>query len=154
MTALICGSLAFDTVMVFNGRFKDHILADRIHMLSVSFMVPELRRNFGGCAGNIAYNLKLLGGDPLVLAAVGQDFDPYAAWMTKLGLSTEGVARHEDAYTAQAYITTDLDDNQITAFHPGAMERSKDIAVPRDRKLALGLVGPDSVHGSIESGLP
>jgi adenosine kinase len=143
MTALICGSLAYDTVMVFNGRFKDHILADRIHMLSVSFMVPQLRRNFGGCAGNIAYNLKLLGGDPLVLAAVGQDFDSYAAWMAKHGLSMDCVARHDDAYTAQAYITTDLDDNQITAFHPGAMERSVDIAVPRDRKLAIGLVGPD-----------
>ena len=94
MTALICGSLAYDTVMVFNGRFKEHILPDRIHMLSVAFMVPELRRNFGGCAGNIAYHLKLLGGDPLVAAAVGQDFDPYAAWMAKQGLSQECVARH------------------------------------------------------------
>ena len=143
MTALICGSLAYDTVMVFNGRFKDHILPDSIHMLSVSFFVPELRRNYGGCAGNIAYNLKLLGGDPLVAAAVGQDFDPYAAWMAKQGLSMDCVARHEDAYTAQAYITTDLDDNQITAFHPGAMERSKDVPVPRDRGLNIGLVGPD-----------
>jgi len=143
MTALICGSVAYDTVMVFEGHFKDHILADRIHMLNVAFLVPGLRRNFGGCAGNIAYNLKLLGGDPLVAAAVGQDFDPYAVWMAKQGLSMECVARHEDAYTAQAYITTDLDDNQITAFHPGAMERSKDIAVPRNRGLRIGLVGPD-----------
>jgi adenosine kinase len=108
MTALICGSLAYDTVMVFNGRFKDHILPDSIHMLSVSFFVPEMRRNYGGCAGNIAYNLKLLGGNPLVAAAVGQDFDPYANWMNKQGLSMDCVVRHEDAYTAQAYITTDL----------------------------------------------
>jgi adenosine kinase len=149
MSTLICGSLAYDTVMVFDGRFKEHILPDRIHMLSVAFLVPQLRRNYGGVAGNIAWNLRLLGLDGAALAAVGDDFDPYEAWMRRHGLSLAYVRRMPGTYTAQAYITTDLDDNQITAFHPGAMQRSGEIDVPRDAGVTLGLVGPDSREGMI-----
>ena len=144
MTALICGSLAYDTVMVFDGRFKDHILADRVHMLSVSFLVPQMRRNYGGCAGNIVFSLKLLGVDGHALATVGDDFDPYETWMRRNGLSLDYVRRIPGTYTAQAFITTDLDDNQITAFHPGAMQHSGELTVPTDVGISLGLVGPDS----------
>ena len=144
MTAMICGSLAYDTVMVFNGRFKEHILADRIHTLSVSFLVPQMRRNYGGCAGNIAFNLKLLGVRGHVLATVGDDFDPYETWMRRHDLSLQYVRRIPGTFTAQAFITTDLDDNQITAFHPGAMQHAGDLEVPRSAGLTLGLVGPDS----------
>jgi adenosine kinase len=144
MTALICGSIAYDTVMVFDGRFKDHILPDRIHMLSVSFLVPQMRRNFGGCAGNIAFNLQLLGVQGHVLATVGEDFDAYETWMRRHGLSLEYVHRVPGTYTAQAFITTDRDDNQITAFHPGAMQHSGELAVPTGAGISIGLVGPDS----------
>src|SRR5579871_311725 len=121
MTALICGSMAYDSVMTFEGRFREHILPDRIHVLNVSFLVPTMRRNFGGCAGNIAYNLKLLGGEGHIMATVGHDFDPYAAWLSKQGIAQDHIKRVPSEFTAQAYITTDLDNNQITAFHPGAM---------------------------------
>ena len=143
MTALICGSMAFDTVMVFPGRFKDHILPDRIHMLSVAFLVPTLSRNFGGCAGNIAYNLKLLGGDGCPMAAVGMDFEPYDHWLREQGIARDYLLRKDDAYTAQAFITTDLDDNQITAFHPGAMNFAHEASVPVDRGIRIGIVAPD-----------
>jgi adenosine kinase len=144
MTAMVCGSLAYDTVMVFEGRFKEHILPDQIHLLSVSFLVPRLRRNFGGCAGNIAFNLKLLGLDSQVLATVGDDFGPYETWMRRHGLSLDYVRRIDGTFTAQAFITTDLDDNQITAFHPGAMAHSGELEVPANAGISLGLVGPDS----------
>ncbi|HYD33798.1 MAG TPA: PfkB family carbohydrate kinase, partial [Methylophilaceae bacterium] len=121
MHILICGSLAFDTIMVFKDHFKNHILPEKIHMLNVSFLVPEMRREFGGTAGNIAYNLKLLEDDPLIMATVGQDFGPYADRLQNLGMNISHIKPIEGAYTAQAFITTDLDDNQITAFHPGAM---------------------------------
>jgi adenosine kinase len=149
MSALICGSLAYDTVMVFPGRFKDHILADRIHMLNVSFLAPKLTRYFGGCAGNIAYNLRLLGGEAYACGAVGHDFDPYSAWLAKNGLSERFVRRFEAEYTAQAYITTDLDDNQITAFHPGAMNRSHTIPVPADAGIRIGILAPDGREGMV-----
>ena len=149
MTVMICGSLAYDTVMVFDGRFKEHILPDRIHMLSVAFLVPQLRRNYGGVAGNIAFNLGLLGVKSQVLATVGDDFDPYETWMRRRGLSTEYVRRIADTYTAQAFITTDLDDNQITAFHPGAMQHSGELDVPVGAGISLALVGPDSRDGMI-----
>jgi adenosine kinase len=147
MTALICGSVAYDTVMVFEGRFKDHILSDRIHMLNVSFLVPALRRNFGGCAGNIGYNLKLLGGDGLIMAAVGRDFGPYRAWMQDCGLSTQYIRELENEYTPQAYITTDADNNQITAFHPGAMNHAHCNAVPHSAGISLGVVAPENRAG-------
>ncbi len=149
MTALICGSLAYDTVMVFPGRFKDHILPDRIHMLNVSFLAPKLTRYFGGCAGNIAYNLKLLGGDGHACAAVGHDFGPYARWLAENDLSDRFVQVLDDEFTAQAYITTDLDDNQITAFHPGAMNRSHSIPVPADAGISIGILAPDGRDGMI-----
>lgn len=152
MSVMLCGSLAYDTVMVFNGRFKEHILPDRIHMLSVAFLVPEMRRNFGGVAGNIAYNLALLGVQSEVLATVGEDFAPYEKWMDRWGVSRRHVAVLPDTYTAQAFITTDLDDNQITAFHPGAMSRSATLSVPNDQAISLGLVGPDSREGMMAHG--
>lgn len=149
MSVLLCGSLAFDTVMVFKGRFKEHILPDRIHMLSVAFLVPEMRRNFGGVAGNIAYNLALLGEPADILATVGTDFAPYAEWLNRHGINRRFIASVPDTYTAQAFITTDLDDNQITAFHPGAMSHSGTLSVPRDAGIRLGLVGPDSRDGML-----
>ena len=150
MTALICGSVAYDTVMVFDVRFKDHILPDRIHMLNVAFLVPALRRNFGGCAGNIGYNLKLLGGEGRVMAAVGTDFAPYRAWMGDCGLSTEYIRALDDEYTAQAYITTDADNNQITAFHPGAMNRAHVNRVPKQAGITLGIVAPENRDGMMQ----
>ncbi|MDH5369005.1 MAG: PfkB family carbohydrate kinase, partial [Gammaproteobacteria bacterium] len=123
MSALICGSFAYDTIMVFHDKFKNHILPDQVHILNVSFLVPEMRREFGGCAGNIAFNLKLLGEEPLPMGTVGKDFAPYADWMDKFGISRKYL-KEVDMYTGQAYITTDQDDNQITAFHPGAMSLS------------------------------
>lgn len=149
MTALICGSLAYDTVMVFQGRFREHILPDRIHMLNVAFLTPTLKRNFGGCAGNIAYNLHLLGGDGHACGAVGHDFGPYAEWLVENGLSDRFLKVCPDHYTAQAYITTDLDDNQITAFHPGAMNLSHTIDVPRDAGLSIGILAPDGREGMV-----
>ncbi len=150
MTALISGSLAYDTVMVFNGRFREAILPDRIHMLNVSFLVPGLRRNFGGCAGNIAYNAHLLGVDSRIIAAVGDDFDSYETWLRRHGLRLDHVQRMPGMYTAQAYITTDLDDNQITAFHPGAMERAGELEFPRDAGITIGLVGPDAREAMVK----
>jgi adenosine kinase len=149
MTALICGSLAYDTVMVFPGRFKDHILPDKIHMLNVAFLAPTLTRYFGGCAGNIAYNLKLLGGEGYPCGAVGHDFGPYSRWLADNGLSERFVQVLDDEYTAQAYITTDLDDNQITAFHPGAMNRSQLISIPTDAGISLGILAPDGREAMI-----
>ncbi len=150
MTALICGSIAFDSIMLFPDRFRNHILPDKIHMLNVSFMVPEMRREFGGCAGNIAYNLNMIGGDGVPMATVGKDFTPYAEWMDRHGISREFIREFDDAFTAQAYITTDLDDNQITAFHPGAMGRSHENQVPADRGVTIGIVSPDGRDGMIQ----
>lgn len=149
MSALICGSFAYDTIMVFQGHFKNEILPDKVHMLSVSFLVPELRKEFGGCAGNIAYNLKLLGGDGKPMGTVGKDFDDYAQWMDAKGVSSDYVKRIDDAYTAQAYITTDLDDNQINAFHPGAMGNAHEQQIP-DAGITLGLISPDGRDGMLQ----
>jgi adenosine kinase len=150
MPALICGSFAYDTIMVFHDRFKNHILPDRIHILNVSFQVPTMRREFGGCAGNIAYNLKLLGGDPLPMGTAGSDFGPYAQWLDRWHIDHQHVKVLDDSYTAQAFITTDLDDNQITAFHPGAMNRSHEVAVTEARDVNIGIVAPDGRDGMIE----
>ena len=147
MPALICGSIAFDTVMVFQGRFREQILADRIHMLNVSFLVPSMRRNFGGCAGNIAYNLRLLGEEGWPMATVGHDFEPYRRWLTACKVSLDFVRELDDEFTAQAFITTDLDDNQITAFHPGAMSKSHLNEVPTGAAVSLGVVAPDGRTG-------
>jgi adenosine kinase len=150
MTALICGSMAYDTVMVFEGKFRDHILADRLHVLNVSFLVPSMRRNFGGCAGNIAYNLKLLGGDGLIMATVGHDFAPYSDWLERSRLPLTHVRIVPDQFTAQAYITTDLENNQITAFHPGAMNYSHLNRVTDSTGVKLGIVSPDGRQGMLE----
>ena len=150
MTALLCGSMAYDNIMVFKGRFKEHILADQIHILNVAFLVPEMRQELGGCAGNIAYNLKLLGGEPLIMATVGRDFDRYAARLQALGLEQRHIRRVPESLTAQAYITTDLDDNQITAFHPGAMDHAHLNQVPRGAGVAVGMVSPDGRQGMID----
>jgi len=150
MTALICGSIAFDTVMVFQGRFRDHILPDRIHLLNVSFLVPSLRRNYGGCAGNIAYNLALLGGAGAPMATVGHDFAPYAQWLRERSVDLAQVREIAGEYTAQAFITTDLDDNQITAFHPGAMSRSHENRVGDAKGIGWGIVSPDGRDGMLE----
>lgn len=149
MTTLICGSLAFDNIMVFPGRFKNHILPEQIHILNVAFLVPEMRREYGGCAGNIAYNLMLLGGDPLIMATVGDDAGPYLNRLETLGLSCAHVRQVPGSFTAQAFITTDLDDNQITAFHPGAMAFSHLNKVDR-ANAKLGIVAPDGREGMLQ----
>jgi adenosine kinase len=144
MPALICGSLAFDTIASFHGRFAQQILPDQLHILNVSFLVPTLRREFGGCAGNIAYTLKALGGEPRVMAALGADGAEYLARMQAQGMDTRHVLTVADSYTAQANIITDQDNNQITAFHPGAMQHADRIEVPAEAgDLALAIVGPD-----------
>lgn len=149
-SALICGSMAFDTIMVFGDRFRNHILPDKLHMLNVSFLVPQMRREFGGCAGNIAYNLKLLGDVGYPMATVGRDFAPYRDWLQQNGVPADHVRVIDSEHTAQAFITTDLDDNQITAFHPGAMQQSHINRVSDGRDIALGIVAPDGRDGMIQ----
>ncbi len=150
MNTLICGSMAFDTIMVFKDQFKKHILPEQIHILNVAFLVPEMRREYGGCAGNIAYNLHLLGGKPLIMATVGDDFAPYARRLEKLNIAQTHIRHVPDSYTGQAFITTDLDDNQITAFHPGAMGFSEQNKVADASGVTLGIVSPDGRTGMIE----
>jgi adenosine kinase len=161
MSALICGSLAYDTIMVFPERFRDHIIPEKVHILNVSFLVPEMRRQFGGVAGNIAYNLKLLGGDPYPMATVGDDFGSYREHLEKLGISTKYVRHLAGEWTPQAFITTDLDDNQITAFHPGAMQKSYLNKVSETEGIEIGIVAPDGrqamlqhAHDFRELGIP
>ena len=149
MRTLICGSLAFDSIMVFQDHFKNHILPDKIHMLNVSFLVPEMRREFGGCAGNIAYNLKLLGGEPVIMATVGDDFGVYADRLDHYGITHEAIRQMPGSFTAQAFITTDLADNQITAFHPGAMNYSHQNDASLAREIGLGIVSPDGRDGML-----
>ncbi len=151
MSALICGSLAYDTIMVFPDQFKNHILPDKVHVLNVSFLVPRMRREFGGCAGNIAYNLKLLGGDPIPMATVGQDFAPYREHFEACGITLDKVKEIDGLFTAQAFITTDLDDNQITAFHPGAMMRSYENHVKDVPDVRFGIVGPDGYEAMLQN---
>jgi adenosine kinase len=149
MSTLICGSIAFDSIMVFRGRFKDHILPEQVHILNVAFLVPQLRREYGGTAGNIAYSLKLLGGDPVPMATVGSDAAAYLQRFESLDINRTHLREVAGSYTAQAFITTDLDDNQITAFHPGAMSLSHLNEVPGDGSVRLGIVAPDGREGMI-----
>lgn len=149
MKTLICGSIAYDSIMVFHGRFKDHILPDQVHILNVSFLVPTLRQEFGGVAGNIAYNLALLQGDPLPMGTVGDDSAQYLSRFDALGIDRSRVMQVEGTRTAQAFITTDLDDNQIVAFHPGAMSHSHQNRLPDDATIGLALVGPDGRDGML-----
>jgi adenosine kinase len=150
MKTLICGSMAYDTIMVFGDRFKNHILPEQIHILNVAFLVPDMRREFGGCAGNIAYNLKLLGGEPLIMATIGDDSAPYMHRLKQLGLDASHVRDVPGSFTAQAFITTDLDDNQITAFHPGAMTQSHQNQVADARDVTLGIISPDGRDGMLQ----
>ncbi len=151
MSALICGSLAYDTIMVFQDQFKNHILPDKVHILNVSFLVPKMRREFGGCAGNIAYNLKLLGHDPIPMASVGQDFGPYREWFEQQSIRLDHVTELADQFTAQAFITTDLDNNQIIAFHPGAMLRSHENHVHDVSDVTFGIVAPDGPDAMLQN---
>ena len=150
MTAVISGSLAYDTIMVFRDRFKHHVLPEQVHILNLSFLVEDLRKEYGGCAGNIAYNLKLLGEEPVPVATVGADFTDYADWMEKWGIPQRHIRVLDDLYTAQAYITTDLDDNQITAFHPGAMAQAHVIDIPLDAGGRIGIVAPNGRDGMLQ----
>jgi adenosine kinase len=150
MTALICGSAAYDNIMVFEDSFKNHILPDKIHILNVAFLVPKLRREFGGCATNIAYNLKLLGEMPLPMATVGQDFEPYRKWLKKHKIRQDHIRKLDDVFTAQAFITTDLSSNQIIAFHPGAMNFSERNKVSDAKGVKIGMVSPDGRTGMIK----
>jgi len=150
MKTLICGSIAYDTIMVFGDRFKNHILPEQIHILDVAFLVPDMRREFGGCAGNIAYNLKLLGGEPLIMATIGDDSAPYMHRLKQLGLDATHVRDVPGSFTAQAFITTDLDDNQITAFHPGAMTHSHLNKVGDASNVGLGIISPDGRDGMLQ----
>jgi adenosine kinase len=150
MNTLICGSIAYDTIMVFNDHFKNHILPEKIHILNVAFLVPDMRREFGGCAGNIAYNLKMIGGKPLIMATVGDDYQPYAYRLTSQDLVQTHIRRIPGIFTAQAFITTDLADNQITAFHPGAMNFSHENHVTDAKTASLGIVAPDGRDGMVQ----
>jgi adenosine kinase len=161
MTALICGSIAYDNIMVFHDRFKNHILPEKLHVLSVSFLVPEMRQEFGGCAGNIAYSMGLIGAKGLPMATVGKDFGRYGAWMEQQSMAGGHVKVIDDQFTAQAFITTDLDDNQITAFHPGAMNLSHNNSVADADGIRIGIVSPDGRDGMVahaaqfaEAGIP
>jgi adenosine kinase len=161
MRTLICGSMAYDTIMVFKDHFKNHILPDQIHILNVAFLVPDMRREWGGCAGNIAYNMRLLGGEPVIMATVGDDFAPYAERLRQLDIEQGHIHHIPQTFTAQAFITTDLDDNQITAFHPGAMNSAHANKVGSAEGIKLGIVAPDGRQGMIdharqfaESGIP
>jgi len=150
MTALICGSVAYDNIMVFEDSFKNHILPDKIHILNVAFLVPKLRREFGGCATNIAYNLKLLGEEPLPMATVGQDYEPYRKRLKQLGIKQTHIRQLDNTFTAQAFITTDLSSNQIIAFHPGAMNFSEKNKVADAKGVKIGMVSPDGRTGMIK----
>lgn len=150
MHTLICGSLAYDTIMVFHDQFKNHILPDKLHILNVAFLVPDMRREYGGTAGNIAYNLNLLGGNPLMMATVGDDFASYRGWLELNGLSDQHIRQVAGSFTAQAFITTDTDDNQITAFHPGAMNFSHHNKVEDTKGVSLGIIAPDGRDGMFQ----
>ncbi len=150
MHTLICGSMAYDTIMVFNDHFKNHILPEKIHILNVAFLVPDMRREFGGCAGNIAYNLQMIGGNPLIMATVGDDHQPYAGRLSSLALAQTHIRHVDGTFTAQAFITTDLADNQITAFHPGAMNFSHENHVSDAKNVRLGIIAPDGRDGMVQ----
>ena len=150
MSALICGSLAYDTIMVFPDQFKNHILPGKVHILNVSFNVPQMRREFGGVAGNISYNLHLLGENPYPMATVGDDFGPYRKHLDELGISRRYIRHMEGEFTPQAFITTDIDDNQITAFHPGAMQHSHLNRIADTEGMRVGIVAPDGKQAMIQ----
>jgi adenosine kinase len=150
MKILVTGSIAYDTIMVFPDRFRNHLLADQLHILNVCFLTPEMRREYGGTAGNIGYNLRLLGESPLVMATVGEDIDPYVSRLQRLGIGTEYLKRIPGQFTAQGFITTDLDNNQITNFHPGAMNFSHENHIRRELGVKVAIIGPDGKDGMMQ----
>ena len=150
MSTLITGSFAYDTIMVFQDQFKNHILPDQVHILNVCFFVPEMRREFGGCSGNIAYNLHLLGDDAIPMGTVGEDFAPYRKWLDKVGMNNQHVREIADTYTAQAFLTTDTDNNQIIAFHPGAMNNAHENKITDAQNVTLGIVAPDGRDAMVQ----
>ena len=150
MSIIVCGSVAYDNLMDFEGSFGDYILPDQIHILSVAFTVPNLRKEFGGCAGNIAYNMKLLGMDPIINAAVGQDFDAYNQWLQKNDISTDNIKVIQDKYTPQCFITTDVNNNQLTSFHPGAMDDSHLNPISNRNDIEIAIIAPDGKLGTIK----
>jgi len=142
--------MAYDTIMVFPDSFKNHIIPEKVHILNVCFLVPELRKEFGGCAGNIAYNLNMLGETSLPMATVGEDFKPYRKWLKKCNMKLDCIVEIDDTFTAQAYLTTDMDDNQIIAFHPGAMNHAHQNEITRDLEISLAIIAPDGKQAMIE----
>ena len=150
MSTLITGSFAYDTIMVFQDKFKNHILPDQVHILNVCFFVPEMRKEFGGCSGNIAYNLSLLGDQPVPMGTVGEDFTPYRNWLDRIGLDHTHVREIPGTYTAQAFLTTDTDNNQIIAFHPGAMNHAHENTVGDVKNIDLGIIAPDGRDAMVE----
>ena len=150
MSVVVCGSLAYDNIMEFDGKFGDYILPDQIHILSVAFNVPRLRKEFGGCAGNIAYNLKLLGIEPIITATVGQDFDVYGSWLEKNGISKDAIKIIDNMYTAQCFITTDSNNNQLTSFHPGAMDEGHKNPIALTNNIEMAIIAPDGKQSTIE----
>ena len=150
MSVLITGSMAYDTIMVFPDSFKNHIIPEKVHILNVCFLVPEMRKEFGGCAGNIAYNLGLLGEASIPMATVGEDFKPYKKWLKKYGMNRQCIVKIKDTFTAQAYLTTDMDDNQIIAFHPGAMNHAHQNKITADLGISLAIVAPDGKQAMLE----
>jgi adenosine kinase len=150
MSVLITGSLAYDTIMVFPDSFKNHIIPEKVHILNVCFLVPELRKEFGGCAGNIAYNLNMLGESALPMATVGEDFKPYRKWLKKSGMNQDCIVEIDNTFTAQAYLTTDMDDNQIIAFHPGAMNHAHQNVITPALDISLAIIAPDGKQAMIE----
>ena len=150
MKAVICGSFAYDNILKFEGKFEDHLIGSELNNVNVSFLCTEMRREFGGCAGNIIYNVSIIGGSAFAVGALGKDAQPYIDWMKSKNITTEFIKTFEDSYTAQAYITTDLNANQITTFHPGAMQYSNLIKIPDDGSVTLGLISPDGREGMID----
>ena len=150
MSVVVCGSLAYDNLMEFDGKFGDYILPDQIHILSVAFNVPRLRKEFGGCAGNIAYNLKLLGIEPIITATVGQDFDSYGSWLEKNDISKDAIQIIDNMYTAQCFITTDSNNNQLTSFHPGAMDEGHKNPISLTDNIEMAIIAPDGKQSTIE----
>ena len=150
MSVVVCGSLAYDNLMEFDGKFGDYILPDQIHILSVAFNVPRLRKEFGGCAGNIAYNLKLLGIEPIITATVGQDFDSYGSWLEKNDISKDAIQIIDNMYTAQCFITTDRNNNQLTSFHPGAMDEGHKNPISLTDNIEMAIIAPDGKQSTIE----
>ena len=150
MSVVVCGSLAYDNLMEFDGKFGDYILPDQIHILSVAFNVPRLRKEFGGCAGNIAYNLKLLGIEPIITATVGQDFDSYGSWLEKNDISKDAIQIIDNMYTAQCFITTDSNNNQLTSFHPGAMDEGHKNPISLTDNIEMAIIAPDGKQRTIE----